>query len=188
MTTTETIAPGTYRIEDNSPVEFHEAVSIWAVAAYDELVSTARRYNAVTSHKDLGERVQETAGIRTRVQLNYWLENVLDAVAERAAAEGMPPLLSLCLQQDGTIGSAYPKAPRSVDDEPGEDLELFAAEHRLLCYRRFAKNVPAGGGEATLPKTVVARRARVIAQRPPQPKLCPSCFTVLPATGDCGYC
>lgn len=183
--------PGTYRVADNSAVAFPEALAAWVPLAHEELIATARRYNAVIKYKELGERVQERSGIRTRMLLTNWIGKLLEEVAILAKAAGEPPLTSLCVHQDGTIGDGYAKAPKSVADVPGEDIEVYAAEHRLLCYRYFqAAGLPADGGRPELTREVAERRVRArraAREGAPRPR-CPICYTELPTSGRCDYC
>lgn len=188
MTTPDAKLPGTYRIVDGSPVTFADAVAMWVPLAYAELVATAHRYRAVTTYKALSEHVQERSGVRTRQLLTNWIGKLLEQVAVAAKLNDEPPLTSLCVRQDGTIGDGYAKAPKSVVDIPGEDIEYYAANHRLLCYRKYALDLPADGGEPTLTNQERDRRARKVAQRPVSQPVCTSCSMVLPATGACDYC
>lgn len=180
--------PGTYRVTDRSRVVFKDALASWVPLAHEELIATAKRYHGVVTYKELSEHVQERSGIRTRVLLTNWIGKLLEEVAVRAKANGEPPLTSLCVHQDGTIGPGYARAPRAVVDSPGEDIEYYAAEHRLLCYREYAVDLPDDGGRPALTKAESARRARKVAQQPVSQPICPSCSTVLPATGRCDYC
>ncbi len=177
--------PGTYRVADSAKVEFSDAMDAWIPLAYDELVATARTYRANITDRELGRRVQEVSGIKTRALLTKWIGKLLEEVARQAEANGEPPLTSLCVHQDGTIGPGY---ARASSDEPGEDVELHAAEHRLQCYRRYAEDLPSNGGAAALTNAEHDRRARKAAQDPaPRPK-CAECFTELPTSGHCDYC
>ncbi|WP_130014797.1 hypothetical protein [Serinicoccus sediminis] len=180
--------PGTYRVTEGSRVPFKDALASWVPIAHQELISTAKRYHAVITYMELSELVQEKSGIRTRVLLTNWIGKLLEEVAVRAKAKGEPPLTSLCVHQDGTIGPGYARAPRSVVDSPGEDIEYYAAEHRLLCYREYAVDLPEDGGRPALTKAETRRRARKAAQQPIMQPVCPNCSTVLPATGRCDYC
>ncbi|MFI7302905.1 hypothetical protein ACIBM8_06785 [Micromonospora aurantiaca] len=185
-----TTKPGTYRVADNSPVAFVEALRTWVPLAHEELVTRARRYNDVIKYKELGDLVQERSGIRTRMLLTNWIGKLLEEVAILAKAAGEPPLTSLCVRQDGTIGGGYARAPKSVVDPPGEDIEVYAAGHRLLCYRAYdAAGLPADGGRPELTKEVAERRAarRAATEPAPRPR-CPTCHTELPASGRCDYC
>jgi hypothetical protein len=182
--------PGTYRVADSSRVEFSAAISAWVPIAYEDLIRTAHKYHAVTTYLELSNRVQDVSGIRTRVLLTNWIGKMLEAVAIQATANSEPPLTSLCVRQDGTIGPGYERAPKSVVDEPGEDIEFYAAHHRLLCYRKYADDLPADGGQAALTRAESERRARKAAQTRPSPPraLCPTCYTEMPASGRCDYC
>ncbi|WP_201308900.1 GIY-YIG nuclease family protein [Puerhibacterium puerhi] len=188
VTSVDSSLPGTYRVADASPVKFSEAMAVWIPLAYQELVATARKYHAVITYRELSDQVQERSGIRTRVLLTNWIGKLLEEVAVLAKTNGEPPLTSLCVHQDGTIGPGYAKAPRSVVDEPGDDIEHYAAEHRLLCYRKYAEDLPDDGGRPALTKAEAERRARKTAKEPARRPECPTCFTTLPATGVCDYC
>jgi hypothetical protein len=180
--------PATLRTADGTKVEFADAMATWIPVARDELIATARRYHAVITYAELSEHVQHVSGITTRALVTNWIGKLLEEVASRAKADGDPPLTSLCVLKDGTIGSGYARAPKSTTDEPGEDIELYAARHRLLCYREFAEDLPAGGGRPALTPAEQQRRARKSAADPaPRPK-CPGCFTELPTSGSCDYC
>jgi hypothetical protein len=188
VTSSDANLPGTYRVSDGSAVPFSEALAVWVPLAYDELIATAHKYHAVITYTALSEYVQERSGVRTRQLLTNWIGRLLEQVAVLAKANGEPPLTSLCVHQDGTIGDGYAKAPKSVPGTSGQDIEYYAAQHRLLCYQKYAEDLPAGGGVPALTKAVADRRAREVAQQPLSPPICPNCFTVLPATGTCDYC
>lgn len=188
MTAAESRLPGIYRVADRSRVSQHDAIAAWVPLAHDALIDTAHTYRAVVTYKQLSELVQERAGIRTRQLLTNWIGRLLEEVAILARKNGEPPLTALCVHQDGTIGEGYARAPKSVVDTPGEDIELYAAEHRLLCYRKYALDLPADGGVPALTKAVAERRARKPLQEPVKPQVCPNCFTTLPTTGVCDFC
>lgn len=188
MLPTPSELPGTYRVADGSRVAFSAAMAVWIPLAYDELIATARGYQAVITYLELSERVQEVSGFRTRTLLTNWIGKLLEEVAQRAKANGEPPLTSLCVHQDGTIGPGYARAPKSTADEPGKDIEYYAAGHRLLCYQKYADDLPSNGGEPALTQAERDRRARRAARAPIRVPVCPDCFTELPASGVCGYC
>lgn len=186
--TTSDKRPGTYRVADGAKVEFSDAMTTWIPLAHDELIAAARSYHTVITYSELSRRVRDVSGIETRTLLTNWIGKLLEEVAHRAKANGEPPLTSLCVHQDGTVGPGYARAPKATTDEPGEDIELFAAQHRLLCYRAFAEDLPTDGGKPALTKSEHARRARKAAQNPvPRPR-CSGCFTELPTSGHCDYC
>jgi len=181
--------PGTYRESDNSGVPFSEALTEWGRTAHDELLRTASRYNSVITYKELAELAQARSGIRTRVLLTNWIGKLLEQVARRAVDAGQPPLTSLCVHQDGTIGDGYAKAAVMFGAGDIKDVELRAADDRLQCYRAYAEDLPSDGGRARLTRQVAERRARAdsTTQRR-EPKSCPACHIALPASGICGYC
>lgn len=183
-------SPGTYRVADGSPVAFATALDTWIPLAYDELIATARTYRAVTTYGELCERIQTCSGIRTRSLLANWAGRLLEEVAKKAKAAGEPPLTSLCVHQDGTIGPGYARAPKSVEDSPDEDIEYYAAKHRLLCYQKYARDLPVDGGQPALTMEESSRRQSRAAQaRQEAPRArCPSCNTEVPAHGRCDYC
>jgi hypothetical protein len=180
--------PGTYRVADGARVAFADAMNAWISLAYDDLVATAGKYNAVITYKELSEHVQEVSGVRTRTLLTNWIGKLLEEVATLAKAKGEPPLTSLCVHQDGTIGPGYARAPKATTDKPSDDIEMYAAEHRLLCYQRYADDVPVDGGQPALTRSEYERRARKIAQTPVHRPVCLQCFTELPTSGRCDYC
>jgi hypothetical protein len=188
MSPTSVDLPATYRAADGARVEFADALPVWTPLAYEELLTTAASYGGVVTYKELGEHVQEASGIRTRSLLTNWMVKLLEAVANLAKSKGAPPLTSLCVRQDGTVRPGYAQAPRSVIDEPGEDIELYAAQHRLLCYREFARDLPADGGRPALTLLESARRQRVAAQTPVVRAMCPIHFTEISALGRCDSC
>ncbi|GAB3676948.1 hypothetical protein [Angustibacter aerolatus] len=187
-------APATDQVDDVTAVEAAEpvdpadAMEAWAQVAHDELVETAKRYNAVITTKELGERVQEVSGARTTVLLQHWITKLLDAVATQAAAAGEPPLASLVVRPDGGAGAAYGRSARTAGDAAVADLDALAAQHRLLCYQAFAEDLPDGGGRVTLTPQVAARKERARAQVERPVNLCPVHYIALPVSGHCELC
>lgn len=164
---------------------------MWTALAYQQLIRTASTYHETVTYAELAEHVQELSGVRTRMLLPNWIGKLLEEVARKAKRNGAPPLTSLCVHQNGTIGDGYLRAPKTVDDTPEDgDIEMFAARHRLLCYQQYAADVPEGGGEPALTTAEAARRnaARARSTREAPPALCPSCSTVLPRSRRCDYC
>jgi hypothetical protein len=179
--------PSTYLADSGAKVEFPDALATWVPLAHDELVATARKYQAVITYRELGQRIQDRSGIQTRMLLTNWIGKLLEEVARQSKAIGGPPLTSLCVRQDGTNGPGYAQVPTSTTDEPGEDVELYAARHRLLCYQELAEDLPAGGGRPALTEAEQKRRARNAVDVAPRPR-CPQCYTELPTSGACDYC
>lgn len=181
-------APGTYRVSDNSRVDFTSALGLWVPLAYDALIETARTYNGLTTYLELTERVQAQSGVRTRMLIGNWSGKLLERVAQLTVERDDVPLTSLCVHQDGTIGTGYLHAPKSVVNDPNADVDDLAASHRLLCYRKYASDLPPDGGQARLtPQLVQARSRRSDADRPPA-QLCPTHFMELSVTGVCSLC
>ncbi|MDR2723215.1 MAG: hypothetical protein LBB54_05780 [Cellulomonadaceae bacterium] len=223
---------GAWRIDDNTRVPFGEALEAWASVAVDLLLTTARSYGATVTHKQLAKKVQDATGIIEGDSVDQWIPLLLDRVAAIASKVGAPPVTSLCIGADGSVGLSY--SLRMPDDDLvdwGDDVDLLAAHHRLACYRKFARNVPAdaapelpdvlirsrlkhhvAGAPARTAKPQVTRapkaastgsapqattrrpgrpRGSAAAPRKPEPappSVCPSCFTQLPANGECDYC
>jgi len=181
-------AHGTFRVSDGAKVEFADALDAWVPIAYSELLGTAQHYNQWTTYLDLTERVQDVSGIRTRMLIGNWSGKLLERVARLAADAGEVPLTSLCVHQDGTIGEGYLRAPKSLPTDPGTDVDDLAAQHRLLCYRKYAVDLPADGGVAVVTPKVAAARARRVAQERRPARLCPDHYIELSATGVCSMC
>jgi hypothetical protein len=182
--------PGTWRISDGSPVPFSTALAAWTAAATPELERVARIYHATTTYQELGELVQDRAGIRTRMLLRYWIGKVLGGAARASHRRGQPLLSSLCVKGNGTIGDGYADAVAENYGLAPADIEMHAAEERLRCYQFFGADLPPGGGVPALIAQVAERRARAAKQRrpPQQQTLCPSCHIALPLSGVCDNC
>jgi hypothetical protein len=175
---------------DGNHVSQRDALAAWAPSARDALLATASRYGAVITYKELAALVQETSGITTTQRLDYWIGGLLETVAITAKERGEPPLTSLCVHQDGTIGPGYSRAPKSTeDDDPETDVDDLAAYHRLLCDRAYAADLPGDGGAAALTPQVAAARARRRLSAPVAPRpVCPIHFMELSASGVCAVC
>jgi hypothetical protein len=182
--------PGTYREIDGAPVAFADAVEAWAAAARQALIDTSRRYNQVITYGELGEEVQQRSGIRTRMLLTNWIGRVLGQVAAASQRSSHILLTPLCVHRDGTVGAGYAEAVKMVEGAEPEDIEIHAAGTRLIAYRKYATDLPPDGGEAILtPQEAGRRNARASARAAQRPaSICPSCHTVLPASGRCDYC
>lgn len=146
---------------DGTEIPHDEAVRAWAQVAYDELKRVAQRYNAVISYAELREVLKEKTGITTGMLLQNWIGPVLEIAAQKSADKGEPPLTALCVRSDRTIGEGYAGAPKFEGASMATDVEVRAAEDRLLCYREFALDLPPDGGSATvLPQVALTRRQR----------------------------
>ncbi|MFV0535389.1 MAG: HNH endonuclease [Cumulibacter sp.] len=145
--------------EDGTSVPHDDALAAWSDVAYKELKSLAQTYNAVTRYGDLRHVMHDETGIASNQQMRFWIGDVLERVAQRAADAGEPPITALCLRGNGTIGEGYGRAPRYSLASRAQDIEVRAAEDRLLCYRQYATDLPPGGGVPTLtPEVQIQRR------------------------------
>ena len=162
----------------------------WAEAARELLTDTARRYQAVTTHKELGLGVQERSGITTKQLQHYWIGDVLRRVSEECASRGEPDLSSLCVNSSGSVGDGYRTLVAATTGEEPADPDAHAARARLACYRHFGAELPSTGGSPALtPKLAATRtRARKAAHEARPVPLCPTCHLALTAGGVCDNC
>lgn len=176
-------------------VEVGRGRAAWAEAATELLTDVASHYDGLITQAELAEQVQSLSGLRTRSPYRAWIGSVLGLVVTACRRGGLPPLTSLVVHRPG--------------GDPETDLGTLRA--RLSCYRRFAVDVPA---EAIAQADALARaeaaaaeeRPRRSAPRAPRapratttprrsaareeaaPKICPTCFVQLPASGICDTC
>lgn len=118
----------------------------WTKHAYEVLVETAGRYNAVIDYADLAEQVQQRSGLRTTASTGTWLPGVLSLVAYQCHRLADPALTALVIHKGGRVGGAYNEVLRIAGLQPIDDedaRELHAAGARLECYRRWGADVPA---------------------------------------------
>ncbi|BBX48044.1 hypothetical protein GCM10009641_09120 [Mycobacterium cookii] len=179
--------------KDGSFVSMNDALDAWEPQAVSLLLDTAKKYNGFVTYKQLAEAVQQQSEIRHDGLLTNWIGSVLGRVVDHCVKEEIPPLSSLCVKEDGTVGDGYRHvllARGEVVDMEYDQLDDHAAKMRLECYRHFGAYLPAGGGVPTLtPKAKAAndyKKAQAKLDEPP--KLCPTCYTVLPMTGKCDNC
>lgn len=180
-----------YRPVTGTTVPYRDALDAWEPVAHDKLVETAHTYRAWISTADLAEEVQEQTGIRTTMLLQNWVGPLLRRVASRAGRDGEPMITALCVDTAQRVGPGYAAAVQDREGALPIDAEQHAAEQRLLCYRKWATDLPADDGSAVLTPRVEAhreRKSRPAARADDTPELCPSCFTVLPRNGTCNYC
>lgn len=179
---------GTYVVADGSKADFTDALTTWVPIAHAVLLNVAGKYNGTTTYLELTEVVQERSGIRTKMLIGNWSGKLLEQVAQRAADAGEPPLTSLCVHQNGTIGDGYSKAPKSVPNDPSTHVEDLAAQHRLLCYQRYADDLPADGGLPSLTSQVAKARSQFKKAPTTQREVCQIHFMEKAATGLCDQC
>jgi hypothetical protein len=179
--------------KDGGFVSMNDALDAWEPHAIALLTDTAKKYNCFVTYKQLGDTVQGRSSIRHDGLLTNWIGSLLGRVISHCVKEQVPQLSSLCLKEDGTVGEGYRHAALvggELDTLGLEQLDDHAARTRLECYRYFGAELPPGGGEPALtPRAKAARdyrRAQAKLDEPP--KLCPTCYTVLPLTGICDRC
>lgn len=147
---------------DGSVIPHADALELWASVAYEKLKEVAHQYNDVIHYKELALHVQDATGVETDQLIMNWIGKVLEIAARRAVDAEEPPLTSLCVREDGSIGPGYERAPKFAPVSAITDLEDVAAEHRLLCYLRYATDLPDDGGRATLtPQEAIRRRKSI---------------------------
>jgi hypothetical protein len=188
MVTVAKQPPATWREADGDPIVYSDALSSWTSAARQVLMKTAKTYNAYLTEAELGESIQQISGVRTKSPTRNWIGPVLESVADECHRLGEPALTSLCVRRDESIGTGYGYVLTLNGLSKGADLDHQAAKDRLACYIRFADNLPAHGGYTTLPPKIAAARRREARLNPAPGRLCPSCNTVLPSSGQCDNC
>ncbi len=183
--------PVIYRVADGSEVSTPDSRQAWADAARPILEGVAGTYNATIGDGDLAEQVQVDSGVVTTQLSRYWIAKVMGLVAADCAGRDEPMLGALCIRHDGSIGGGYADAVTKARGAAPEDIEVHAAAERLACYESFGATMPNGGGRPTLTPEVSARRDRARSARgePAIPRTtCPTCFMLLPHTGQCDEC
>lgn len=141
------------------------AKQYWAKHAYEVLVETAGRYNAVISYADFAEQVQERSGLWSKTAPRSWVGPLLADLAKVSHLREEPALSALVVKDDGHVGSGYDEVLRlagaraALDD--ADARELHAATARLECYRHWGADVPDGAvptlvGRAARPRTASA--------------------------------
>ncbi len=167
----------------------------WAKHAYEVLVETAGRYNAVITYSELAEEVQRRSSLRTKSQMRNWIGALLAGLVAVNHVRNEPPLTSLVVHKDdGQVGPGYDEVLRVAGEAPITDpseRETHAAAARLECYRHWGADVPEDA------KPTLSARARVVrASTPRTPAaaearrgaVCPTCFMETPVSGDCPNC
>lgn len=178
--------------KDGNFMLLNATIEQFVPVAFDELVATAKVYNAVITYKELAQSVKDATGIRYDAQL-YWVGKLLGPVVWRCANEGLPPLTALVVHAEGTVGAGYSEVFEAAGLPAPSDpdaLEDHAAAARLECYRYYGAPLPADGGVPSLtPRVRAARQARnAKAKAEEPPKLCLTHFLTLPANGVCDLC
>ena len=198
---------------DASEVGSAAARTAWAEAARPVLLKAAGSYRALVTWKQLGAAVQEATGITTSLPVARWIGDVLARVSEECRSRDEPLLSALCVSVQGSVGQGYADAVERARGTRPDDPDDHAAHERLSCYRHWeASGLPRDGGTplrtahfTTPPKAAPrkptprpsttrrtsTRKAPAAATPAAEPKpirLCPHCFTEVPASGVCDYC
>lgn len=185
---------GTATAEDERrTVGLNEGRPAWSAAAFDVLVETAARYNALVVYSDLAVEVQRRTGLSTRQQQQNWVGKILADVVVRCREEGLPALTALVVRKDdGQVGVGYDMVLKAAGLEPIHDQlerEEHAAGARLECYRRWCADVPADAVPALSLRMQEAEGRRRRAARPvPVGDVCTVCFIQKPTSGRCQEC
>lgn len=179
--------------KDGRFVSMNDALDAWEPCAITLLKESAKHYNNFVTYKQLGDAVQEQSGIRHDGLLTNWIGSLLGRVIVQCVQQQLPQLSALCVKEDGTVGEGYRHVAfgtGGTNDIGPDQLDDHAAATRLECYRYFGAELPPGGGEPTLTPRAKASRdhKKAQAKRYEPPKVCPTCFMVLPVTGTCDNC
>jgi len=171
----------------------------WVKHAYEVLVETAGRYNAVITYSELAEEVQRRSSLHTHSSMRNWIGGLVTDVAKVNHVRAEPPLTSLVVhKQDGQVGAGYDEVLRLAGEPLSADpldRENHAAAARLECYRHWGADVPADAMPTLAPR---ARARETRAQMPRTPRaaatperrgaICPTCFMEMPLSGGCVNC
>ncbi|GGG68190.1 hypothetical protein GCM10011374_35650 [Kocuria dechangensis] len=167
----------------------------WAEATVPKLKDIASHYGHYITYGELAEHLFETTGVRTDQRLDFWIKDVLGMVLDYCDAMNYPALPALVVQKkSGMVGPGFsawlPKIGMSATQEP-RVLEGVAAEERLKCYKRFGADVPpdAKAKPTREYEALLDKEDRAAGRGTPQPEaMCPTCFRVLPLSGQCDEC
>ncbi|MGL5405399.1 MAG: hypothetical protein ACRDAX_01200 [Propionibacteriaceae bacterium] len=182
--------PAFWRDYDRSTVTVQEAIGEWSLEAWRILEDVAARWRKTITGQQLGIEVQKRTGIMTSVPEAEWIGFVISLVAQRAHESHGPILTSFIVDDAGNPHETYREVlgfEGNASPNPGE-LRDHALESRMTCHRAYGAKIPASA--TALPrKRVAAAPATVVAPREPRPTpVCPRCYLVLPATGQCDNC
>jgi hypothetical protein len=158
-----------------------DALTAWMPIARERLLEAASSYHATVTEEDLATTVQVRSGIAADQPTEVWIGKLLERVARESERLEEPPLATLCIGPDDN--------PRRSSD-------------RLTCYRAYADDVPADGGQpapvirATLPRRTITREPKPRVERKPatpanqmREVTCTSCFMIVAAErGECSSC
>lgn len=168
----------------------------WVKHAYETLVETAGRYNAVITYSELAEQVQRRSSLWTTSAMRNWIGGLLADLVKVNHVRGEPALTSLVVHKnDGLVGAGYAEVLRVNGQSPIDDemeREMHAATARLECYRHWGADVPSGAQ----PRLTAQSREREVRARTPRSApvearrgdVCPTCFMETPVSRECPNC
>lgn len=159
-----------WRLSDEHPVAFHEALEVWTSAAHDVLAEAARRYGAFVTQAELAARIQADTGIKAGGPVRTWIDDLLAGVTELCHEAGEPPLAAMCVRLDQSVGDAYVQVLQVAGLPRPDDLDMHAAVARFQCYQHFGAALPEGAGPELTPGVAERRRGRATAKVPTGPK------------------
>ena len=187
---------------------------VWAEAARPALLEAAGRYRALVTYKQLAAAVQESTGVTTTQPVHQWIGDVLGRVTDDCQSRGEPLLSSLCVSVQGSVGQGYADAvehargsarPIPTSTPPTNAWSAIATgrppDSPGTAAPRYAPPTSSRCADPLRPSLLLAER-RNLPRRPPaqtvppraapavEPaaRLCPTCFTEMPASGVCDYC
>ena len=168
----------------------------WAKHAYEVLVETAGRYNAVITYSELAEEVQRRSSLRTKSQMRNWIGVLLADLVKVNHVRNEPPLASLVVHKDdGQVGAGYDEVLRVA----GEVTDQRPARARDPRGRSTARVLPPLGSrrarrrdaDADAPRPGSSGPAPRVRRQPPEARrgaVCPTCFMEMPVSGPCPNC
>ncbi|WP_216900638.1 hypothetical protein, partial [Nocardia alni] len=131
---------------------FNDAAVAWALAAHEVLAETATGYGQFMTVDELAERVQDISDVHTDAPTGTWMDAILRKVARRCHSAGEPPLTTLCVRADHTVGDTYKYVLELAALPTPEDVELHAAYARWQCYQIYGAEIPADSLPPLTPK------------------------------------
>ncbi len=86
----------------------------WTPIALEELIATARTYNAVVTYKELALRVQDASGTRTRALITKRIGTLLEQVAILAKDRGEPAQKTVSAPEPVTCPNCFVTLPTTT--------------------------------------------------------------------------
>jgi hypothetical protein len=98
---------GYWRETDGSAISRETAMRAWRKVAHLHLSELAGTAHATLTQDELATHVQERTGIHTSIATGRWMAPLLTATAQLCRERREPPLTTLVVQANGTVGPAY---------------------------------------------------------------------------------